>query len=296
MQSVSGSLRLTKIRFRSGPTLSGPKLDLTPSTVVVLVGPNNSGKSLCLREVENWCFANDAPRSVVDSVEVDFPKDLGTAIKLLREFETPPPSNQARRPGAFFIALHSFRPGETVRHQEVDGSNLSRIIGEQQLAPLRAYLTAPYTVRLDGRTRFSLVDPKPSGDLQLPPQNHLWALFKDDTARERVRQLTEEAFRLHFVIDPTGMQSFRIRMSRRRPTSKSEEQSLEDVAREFHEQATMISEFSDGVQAFVGLVSAVLSLPHKIILIDEPDAFLHPPLARRLGGTLRGSHVRGMPL
>jgi ABC-type cobalamin/Fe3+-siderophores transport system ATPase subunit len=25
------------------------------STVVVLVGPNNSGKSLALREIEEWC-------------------------------------------------------------------------------------------------------------------------------------------------------------------------------------------------------------------------------------------------
>jgi hypothetical protein len=114
----------------------------------------------------------------------------------------------------------------------------------------------------------------------------LWALFKDDSGRERVRRLTEDAFGLHFVIDPTGMQTFRIRMSSRAPTTKSEEQALDENARKFHAQAQLISELSDGVQAFVGLVSALMSLPHKIILIDEPDAFLHPPLARRLGSNL----------
>src|SRR5205807_734237 len=51
----------------------------------------------------------------------------------------------------------------------------------------------------------------------------------------------------------------------------------------FHGAATLIEDFSDGVQAFTGLITAVLSLPHRVLLVDEPDAFLHPPLARRLG-------------
>ena len=151
---------------------------------------------------------------------------------------------------------------------------------------LRIWLSSLYVVRLDGRNRFLLADPKPTGDLMGQPQNHLWALFKNDADRERVRKLTEEAFGMSFVIDPTAMQSFRIRMSPRAPTSKSEEQGLDEKARKFHAEAQLISELSDGVQAFVGLTSALLSLPHKIILIDEPDAFLHPPLARRLGKNL----------
>ena len=98
-----------------------------------------------------------------------------------------------------------------------------------------------------------------------------------------MRKLTEEAFGLHFVIDPTQIGTFRIRMSSRAPETKSEEQALDEVARNFHRDATLVSELSDGVQAFVGLTSAVLSVPHKIMLIDEPEAFLHPTLARRLG-------------
>jgi hypothetical protein len=37
---------------------------------------------------------------------------------------------------------------------------------------------------------------------------------------------------------------------------------------------------------YTGLVSAVESLPHSLLLVDEPEAFLHPTLARRLGGLL----------
>jgi ABC-type iron transport system FetAB ATPase subunit len=131
-----------------------------------------------------------------------------------------------------------------------------------------------------------LVDDKSTGDLQRLPQNHLWALFRDEVSRQRVRKETQEAFNLYFVIDPTGMNIFRIRLSTRAPTSASEEQGLDEAARNFHSKAAHIMEFSDGVQAFVGLLSAVLSLKHKIILLDEPEAFLHPSLARRLGKSM----------
>jgi len=118
------------------------------------------------------------------------------------------------------------------------------------------------------------------------PQNHLWALFVNNEARERVRKLTEDAFNLHFVVDPTAMQQFRVRMSTRKPQDNLEEQALDERARHFHASASHIDGYSDGVQAFVGLVSAILSLAHRILLVDEPEAFLFPPLARRLGENL----------
>mgnify|MGYP003676154160 CR=1 FL=1 len=64
------------------------------------------------------------------------------------------------------------------------------------------------------------------------------------------------------------------------------EQGLDQVARDFHKAAPLVSDLGDGVRTSVGLVSAVMSLPHRILLIDEPEAFLHPTLARRVGKVL----------
>lgn len=130
------------------------------------------------------------------------------------------------------------------------------------------------------------MDQQGTGDLLGRPQNHLWALFADNKARSDVRRLVFNAFGKHFVSDPTQMQLFKIRMSDRAPSSDTEEQALDKKARGFHSKALPITEFGEGTQAFVGLISALLSLPQKIMLIDEPDAFLHPPLARRLGMNL----------
>ena len=40
---MPGSLRLPRLGFRAGPRPDTPALELEPSSVVVLVGPNNAG-------------------------------------------------------------------------------------------------------------------------------------------------------------------------------------------------------------------------------------------------------------
>jgi len=110
--------------------------------------------------------------------------------------------------------------------------------------------------------------------------------FQNDEARKKVRALTYESFKRYFTVDPTAMTNFSIRLSESAPQDNAEEQALDDRSRKFHSNSQPISEFSDGVQAFVGLIAAILSLEHRIILIDEPEAFLHPSLAYILGNNM----------
>jgi hypothetical protein len=106
-------------------------------------------------------------------------------------------------------------------------------------------------------------------------------LFKDDGLRAELREIIYDAFGQYFVIDALSQGQLRIRLSLVEPTA--DEQHLNAAARAFHENASYIKETSDGVQAFVGILCAVLSGDYRAILIDEPEAFLHPPLARKLG-------------
>lgn len=278
--------KLASIGFRAGAGASEEPVVIEAPEVVVLVGPNNSGKSLALREIENWCVGAEQERLVIGDLKAEFPTEPNEAIELVRRFESDPPEGLLRQSDRLWVGQHTFRPSGEVLHRDIHIESLREWTKSQNERQLREYVLHMYTVRLDGRTRFSLSDPKPSGDLQRPPQNHLWALFQDDKSRRRVRGLTQEAFGRSFVIDPTAMTHFRIRLSDRPPRDRSEEQALDQRARTFHSESPLASELSDGVQAFVGLVSAVMSLPHSVLLIDEPEAFLHPPLARRLGRDL----------
>ena len=95
-----------------------------------------------------------------------------------------------------------------------------------------------------------------------------------------------DAFRLNLIVDPTNLGTFRLRLTPE--TELSDEQSLNENARAFHSRATYIKEASDGVQAYVGIITAVVAGEYHTILMDEPEAFLHPPLARKLGRQLAG--------
>jgi hypothetical protein len=140
-----------------------------------------------------------------------------------------------------------------------------------------------FSIGLDGRTRFALTSDRPRGDLLGPPQHMLMQLFVDDQARKRVREIVFDAFGVYFTIEQLS-QNLRIRLSATEPDEN--EQSWNDAARQFHGKAAHIKEASDGVQAFVGILCAVLSGDYRAIFIDEPEAFLHPPLARKLGQQL----------
>lgn len=47
-----------------------------------------------------------------------------------------------------------------------------------------------------------------------------------------------------------------------------------------------LEEQGDGVRSYLGLLLHMLAGSHQMVLVDEPEAFLHPPQARRLGGIL----------
>ena len=143
-----------------------------------------------------------------------------------------------------------------------------------------------FLIRLDGRTRFFLTDDKPADDLLQSPKNILTKIFQDEDIRKDVIDMVQEAFGVYFTIDPTKLGTLRIRLSQSAP--EHDEQSLSKVARDYYNEATYIKDCSDGIQAFIGIVITLLSENYRCILVDEPEAFLHPPLAKKLGYRLAG--------
>jgi hypothetical protein len=62
-----------------------------------------------------------------------------------------------------------------------------------------------------------------------------------------------------------------------------EERNIHAAGVAFHRTATPIEETSDGVKAFAGIIIELIAGDPRILLIDEPEAFLHPSLASKLG-------------
>lgn len=256
--------------------------------ITIFVGPNNSGKSLVLREIES-AIANqstDESRYIVKEFELVWPTRNEVEQDILK-YEKMRPVGMA----ADHSLIGRFDPNGSFDSVYVQrNSLLSNIESRTNKEWLGQNYFKFKLIRLDGRTRFDLTNDKDIGDLLNPPTNVLAHLFHDDELRAEVRNVILDAFGNYFVIDPLNGGKLRIRLSPSPPGD--DEQSLNKDAREFHKNAVYIKKSSDGVQAFVGIITATLSGEYRGILIDEPEAFLHPPLARKLGKNLASLAIK----
>jgi ABC-type cobalamin/Fe3+-siderophores transport system ATPase subunit len=246
--------------------------------VTVFVGPNNSGKSLALKEVEQYFQHHEKfTTKIVEDFKIIWP----TEEQATRDIEALAQKHPHNREDHFYLGR--FNPAgehESVEHHK--SGLIAHLKNQENYRWIASQFYRFFTIRLDGRTRFELTNDRSQGDLLAPQaQNVLAHLFRDGELRKQVRDVVYDAFNLYFVIDPTDGGKLRIRLSAAEPMQ--DKQSLSPAAREFHSKATYIKGVSDGMQAFVGIVTAVYSGDYRVILIDEPEAFLHPPLARKLG-------------
>jgi predicted ATPase len=275
---------LTKISFKAGSSLGKPGLNFDLSPVTIFVGPNNSGKSRALIEIELWVTRNQSPDGqVINQLEFEA-WDRAAFEAEIAKIAVEPTLAETINPDHVLIGKLRPQDNSAARFQIHRGGLMSDATNPN--GPYRHHYSnflALFTLRLDGRNRLSLTDDKPAGDLIKQAPNHLAKLFVDDMSRRGVRRIVFEAFGKYLVIDPTNIGQLRLRLSSRPPTDDREEQGWDHASIEFHKSAQLISEASDGVRAFVGILSTLIAGEPHIILIDEPEAFLHPTLCARLG-------------
>lgn len=262
-----------------GSSGANSSLTLHPGSVTIFVGPNNSGKSLILAEIFDYCSnGHPKPYSLLEKAEFTF----RTEEEITKELNSLKIGELGA--GAFRYGKTNPSTGSFVQY-EANPLHVFQWQTDSFPSFARHYLSL-YVARLNAKGRFSLTDAVSGGDLLGPPNNYLTSLFQNDSVRNEVRRIVKEAFGLSFVIDPTKPGDFRIRLSRRDPVDSTEEQALDARARKFHSDAIDIEQFSDGVKAFTGLILAALIGDAKCLLIDDPEAFLHPSLSHKLGKEL----------
>jgi len=251
--------------------------EISTEGVTIFVGPNNSGKSLILREIEQQIENfNPIKSKIVKDYNVHWP-DKDHVTKYIDSIST--------ESSPVMGNLTQVRYFHHTDGQRTHAINLNSVLDVVENKQNKHYFAANFLrfglVRLTGRTRFELVDDQTFGDLLIAPINNLSRLFQSDRLRELTRKYIYDAFQLYFVIDPNYSGHLRVRLSSEAPTE--DEQSLSEKARNYHRKALYIKDASDGIQAYTGIIMAVASGDYHTILIDEPEAFLHPPLAKKLG-------------
>lgn len=277
---------ITGLSLRSGRSAGGEPLSLDVAPVTVFVGPNNSGKSRLLTEIDEYCASGPRADSFILN-SLDFASlDEERATELISSITGKPNPGEALQAGHVIVASRRAR-------LQVPLANITKMVMNPayQLPPFCQWFLTHFVLKLDGQSRIGLVADQPAGDLQSPAHSSFQSLFRDNQKREEVRRIVKEAFGMYFVMDPTHVGQLRIRLADRPPIDETEERGLHDAAVQFHSQAMLIANASDGVKAFTGIISEVIAGDPRIMLIDEPEAFLHPSLAFKLGYELSRASI-----
>lgn len=278
-------IKTIKLKFGRGVGSAPEEITTTP--VTVFVGPNNSGKSKALAEINYYCSQGKGNTTdvILDSIEFDtFTTEI--AEEKIKNVTLQPSLNEYLLPEHIIVGKRGIR-------NKVDKQallNAFQNTNSQSSAFCQWYL-ASNTLILGGQSRIGLIGEQNVGDLQLPPQTSFQVLFYNVTKREEFRRIIYDAFGLYCVIDPTFLGKLRLRLSSRPPSTDIEERGIHDEAVKFHAQASLIEQASDGVKAFTGIITEIIAGDPTVILIDEPEAFLHPSLSFKLGKEIASSSL-----
>lgn len=266
-----------KLKFGRATGLAPVTVNTT--AVTVFVGPNNSGKSKALREIHQYCSSGEKNVNDVIIDDIIFSGfSPETAEEKVKKVTLKPYANEAMQPDHVFVGKRG------TRHQINKDELLAALQNPNATPPhICQWYLAYNTLILDGQSRIGLVNDQKAGDLQQSPSTSFQMLLRDDHKREEIRRIVHDAFNRHFVIDPTNLGNLRIRLSDNAPANAMEERGIHQEAVDFHSKAQHISEASDGVKAFAGMLTEIVAGDPSILLIDEPEAFLHPALSFKLG-------------
>jgi predicted ATPase len=289
LNSPTVLIMITRLHLKNAaaPGQTGLALDISPS-VTIFVGPNNSGKSQALREIASACQTGSTSSSLVVK-ELDFAgNDAAVLAADLEALKVQLQTGESVPDG------HSVIRFENQRFQVHNALYLrARTNPQQDKKHFAKWYLKFLTLNLDGPSRIGLVNEQERGDLK-NPQTQLARLLTDDTKREKLRQTIYEATGLYFVIDHFEGSKLKIRYGNTPPPS---ERSMEDETLEYMRNARGIENVSDGVKAYTGILLQLHAGNPNVIIIDEPEAFLHPSLARKLGKEIatgaatEGKHV-----
>lgn len=148
-------------------------------------------------------------------------------------------------------------------------------------------LSSVFINSIDTLHRLSLADPAPN-NIKLTtqaPHHPIHVLQRYDEVEEKFNDYFKQAFGDNLILHRNAGNDVPLYVGKKPKTEPGKDRVSFDYLKEL-EKLDLLHEQGDGMRSFVGLLLNAFILNYSILLIDEPEAFLHPPQARLLGKML----------
>lgn len=267
-ESAAFDFAIEEVRLRGGGVIRPQRAGVT-----AIVGANNAGKSTVLRELNAYLEVHPSqsqpPYLALESVALS-----GSGAEHLIEWLMQNSALVVEGPNLSFM-----RPGtspENMASMAYYWQNMAT--GSGGIGGLRNFLCfygnaeGRLTLRASAEKRESIAD---------PPQHPMHYLEDDAGLRRSLSAIAERVFRTPLTLDALA-RVVRLRVGE----VPGEAPPVDAVTREYWEALSRLSpldEQGDGMRGFFGQLLPVMGATYPLILLDEPEAFLHPPQAHALG-------------
>lgn len=263
-----------RARLASMTSNAGDKVEFSSAGVTCLVGGNNAGKSQTLSDIAALARTPQSSPIVLTELRVDKPAPIS-----LEEAESFLKTTAVEQPQASLSANKHYVPlGDSGTALTADYLQNLLTHGGDVLSDTAPFFLQHWTAgQLSNQAIASLGHPH-----GISPSSPLHQLFIDGDLEEELSNISYEAFEEHLTLDRTNM-DVRLRVGK---VTDVPIPPLNHPTRAYADAVAALPSLAvqgDGVRSFIGLVMAVLVGRWQILLIDEPEAFLHPGQARALG-------------
>ena len=241
----------------------------------MLVGPNNSGKSLTLREVVKSVSSDNGnfeQNSVVKDLSLAKSGDSAALVDFLRTAGT-------FRDQQFHVGNWQVAEGHTYIWDQYHMLSL---------------LASGFIKNIEAQARLDITEMQHSispEDNKSFPQH---VLYFDESLMKRISKLFRQAFGKDIFFNHLGGSSLPIHMGNLPKPKAGEDRVSESYVAKI-QLSPLLHDQGDGIKSYAGILFEAVATERDITLIDEPEAFLHPPQMRRLGETL-ANEVKGQLL
>lgn len=275
---------IKNIKLKFGRAEGLPAESTLAMPITVFVGPNNSGKSRILTEIQQFCTSGtqNVNNQLIDTIELESIEEDQINEKI-DSITLKPNPEEILQPNNILVGKRGLR-----NQVPYDGLTQALKFPNSQPTHTCQWFLTHNTLILNGNNRINLVNQQVGGNLQEPAHTSFQVLFRDDRKRKEARRIVYEAFGQYLVVDPTNLGQLNLRLSPIPPTDNTQERGIHEDSVNFHANATPISLASDGVKAFTGMVTEMIAGDPSVLLMDEPEAFLHPALSFKLGKEVSG--------
>jgi ABC-type cobalamin/Fe3+-siderophores transport system ATPase subunit len=285
-----GTANRIRVRLDALSIGGNAPMKLDPFGITAIVGSNNSGKSTLLRQLRD--VLNSGPQAIQND-----PIKMATGVQI----------NAAGTSADFFAWLtenaHYIEtpPGQYGRgifrygHQGVDVLSAAAQWDSLNNAQSLGALSQVFAFSANGDNRFQYAQAAGArAEGTDPPSEPLHHLQDDRELFRKLSDLSQRVFNQPLTLDDSGI-SLRIRMGRSTVTVPRLDESRREYAKALAQLAPLDVQ-GDGVKAFFSLFVPLIAATYSIVIVDEPEAFLHPPQAfaagKAMGEIAKSSEVQ----